>query len=94
MAVEAPVAGGAAAADLAQLPKLKAPAVPGEDSGHDLHVVPDHQGRGVGDGMVDSEYAPDGGVNGKSRKRSASPNDSSNVGGRQWPFVRDRHALC
>ena len=80
MAVEAPVSGSAAAADVAQLPKLKAPAVPGDDSGHDLHVVPDHQGRGVGDGMLEPEYAPDGGVNSKGRKRSASPSNSSNVG--------------
>ncbi|GHJ84710.1 hypothetical protein NliqN6_1112 [Naganishia liquefaciens] len=78
MAVEAPVSGSAAAADVAQLPKLKAPAVPGDDSGHDLHVVPDHQGRGVGDGMLEPEYAPDGGVNSKGRKRSASPSNSSN----------------
>lgn len=94
MAVEAPVAGSAAAADLAHLPKLKAPAAPGDDGGHDLRVVPDYQGKGVGDGMVDSEYASDGGVNSKGRKRSASPSDASIVGRRQWHLVRDCHALC
>lgn len=80
MAVEAPVAGSTSAADLAHLPKVKAPAVPGDDSGHDLHVVADHQGRGVGDGMVESEYAVDGGANGKGKKRSASPDQGDNVG--------------
>ena len=84
MAVEAPVAGSTAPADVAHMPKLKAPAVLGDDSGHDLHVVADHQGRGVGDGMVESEYSLDVGVNGKGKKRSASPSDGSNVGRMLW----------
>lgn len=81
MAVEAPVAGSTSAADLAHMPKIHAPAVPGYDSGHELHVVADHQGRGVGDGMVESEYALDGAAtNGKARKRSASPHEANIVG--------------
>lgn len=75
MAVEGPIAGSTSASDLAHLPKLHAPPVPGDDHGHDLHVVADHEGRGVGDAMVESEYATDG----KGRKRSASPSDASNV---------------
>lgn len=74
MAVEGPIAGSTSASDLAHLPKLHAPPVPGDDHGHDLHVVADHEGRGVGDAMVESEYATDG----KGRKRSASPSDANN----------------
>jgi hypothetical protein len=94
MAVEAPVAGSTAPADVAHMPKLKAPAVPGDDSGHDLHVVADHSGRGVGDGMLEPEYAIDGGANGKGKKRSASPSDGNNVGRMQWYSIRDCIVPC
>ncbi|KAJ9111343.1 hypothetical protein QFC19_001111 [Naganishia cerealis] len=76
MAVEGPIAGSTSAADVAHLPKVNVPAVPGDDAEHYSHlaVVADHQGKGVGDTMIDSEYAPDG----KGKKRSASPRDETN----------------
>lgn len=76
MAVEAPVAGGTSAAELAHLPKVDSES----DSGHGLHIVADHQGTGVGDEMLEPEYVVNGVTNGKGKKRSASPGHGNNVG--------------
>ncbi|KAI5454361.1 DNA topoisomerase 1 [Naganishia albida] len=72
MAVEAPIAGGTSAGELAHLPKVEG------DNGHALHVVADHQGKGVGDEMLEPEYIVNGATNGKGRKRSASPSQTEN----------------
>lgn len=76
MAVEAPVAGGTSAAELAHLPKVDSES----HSGHALHIVADHQGTGVGDEMLEPEYVVNGATNGKGKKRSASPDQGNNVG--------------
>lgn len=76
MAVEAPMAGGTSAAELAHLPKVDSES----DRGHGLHIVADHQGTGVGDEMLEPEYVVNGVTNGKGKKRSASPDHGNNVG--------------
>lgn len=90
MAVEAPVAGGTSAGELAHLPKVEG------DNGHALHVVADHQGKGVGDEMLEPEYIVNGATNGKGRKRSASPSQTENVGKIPWfllPYHRKTRML-